>query len=95
MSVYFIANITVDQPLIYQKYLDGCDEVFARYHGEYLAVDANPEVVEGEWAYSRVVVIRFPNREEWTRWYESPEYQELLTHRLAGARCDTILVTGK
>ncbi len=37
-------------------------------------------------------MIEFPNEEEFRRWYESPEYQAIVTHRLKGAKCDTLLV---
>jgi uncharacterized protein (DUF1330 family) len=49
-------------------------------------------VLEGNWPYKRAVVIRFPSEEECRRWYDSPEYQEILKHRLKGADCATILV---
>ena len=37
-------------------------------------------------------MIEFPNEKEFRRWYESPEYQAIVTHRLKGAKCDTLLV---
>ncbi len=92
MSCYFVAQIRIDKPDEYNKYLEGVDEVFSKFKGKYLAVDTNPLVLEGEWAYSRVVMIEFPNEEEFRRWYESPEYQAIVTHRLKGAKCDTLLV---
>jgi uncharacterized protein (DUF1330 family) len=88
MSVYFIANIKVNDEQEYQKYLDGCDEVFQKYLGEYLAVDDQPMFMEGGWDYSRTVVIRFPSKEDFNNWYYSVEYQELLQHRLKGSLCD-------
>lgn len=95
MSVYFIANIKVNDEQEYQKYLDGCDEVFEKYLGEYLAVDDHPVLLEGGWDYSKTVVIRFPSKEDFNSWYYSVEYQELLQHRLKGSLCDTILVEGR
>jgi uncharacterized protein (DUF1330 family) len=44
LSVYFIANIKIDDVKEYEKYLKGCDGVFAKYRGEYLAVDDRPVV---------------------------------------------------
>ena len=95
MSVYFIAHIKVHDEQEYQKYLDGCDEIFAKYLGEYLAVDDHPVLLEGSWNYSKTVVIRFPSKEHFNNWYLSVEYQDLLQHRLKGALCDTILVEGR
>jgi len=95
MSYYFIANIRIHDPDEYKKYIQGSDSVFEKYKGKYLAVDDRPEQLEGQWNYSRSVMIEFPSKEEFYRWYRSPEYQVLLKHRLAGAECDTILVKGE
>lgn len=94
MSCYFIAQIQIDDPEEYQKYLAGIDEVFSKFKGKYLALDVNPEVLEGNWPYGRIALIEFENEGELKRWYESPEYQAILRHRLKAARCDTILVKG-
>ncbi len=94
MSVYFVASISVRDRERYKKYLEGADAVFRSYGGEYLAVDTEPLLLEGEWDCERLVLIRFPDESEFRRWYHSSEYQELLKHRMAGARCDTLLVKG-
>ena len=95
MSIYFMASISINDEGEYQKYLDRAGEVFAKYRGEYLAIDNEPEVLEGKWNYGRAVLIRFPSQEDFDAWYHSPEYQEILEHRLSAASCDTILVKGK
>ena len=95
MSVYFFANIKINDLEEYQKYLDACDEVFDQYNGEYLAVDSAPVVLEGEWRYTRAVLIKFLSEEDFSRWYQSTEYQMILKHRLKAAICDTVLISGK
>ncbi len=94
MSYYFIAQIRINDPEEYQKYLDHAGEVFAKFNGEYLAVDSHPQLLEGNWDYSRSVLIRFDSREDFERWYHSDDYQQILKHRLKAADCDTILVQG-
>ncbi len=95
MSVYFIANIKIHDEREYEEYLKAADEAFKGSLGEYLAVDENPEVLEGSWDYTKVVVIRFPDRETLLRWYNSPAYQRILKHRLSAAGCDTIIAEGR
>ena len=92
MNAYFVANIKIHDEVEYQKYLNDVDRVFKKYNGKYLIVDENPKVLEGEWRYSRFVLIQFPDKESLERWYFSEEYQRILSHRLAGAVCDTIIV---
>jgi uncharacterized protein (DUF1330 family) len=88
MSAYIVANIKVNDPQVYERYLEGCDEVFAKYNGEYLAVDEKPVILEGEWNYSKIVLNRFPGEAGLLRWDESEDYQNILKFRLASARCD-------
>lgn len=92
MSAFFIANIRMRDEEAYARYLDACDEVFARFSGRYLAVAEPPRVLEGSYPYTKTVVIEFPDQAALDAWYFSPAYQEILVHRLAGADCDTIVV---
>lgn len=94
MTAYFLAQIRIHDEAEYRRYLDACDEVFAGFNGSYLAVDRSPTVLEGTWPYSRTVLISFPNETDLLTWYRSPEYQQILAHRLAGAHCDTVVLSG-
>ena len=94
MSYYFIARIKIHDDAEYQKYLDQADDIFKKYNGEYLAVDDNCLVLEGNRDNSRMVIIRFATQNDFNAWYNSPEYQHILKHRLKAAHCDTILVKG-
>ena len=94
MSCYFIAQIRINDDKEYQNYIDKTEEVFKKYKGEYLAVDNNPTILEGNWDYSRTVLIKFETRMELDSWYNSDEYQKILRHRLKAADCDTMVVKG-
>lgn len=91
MSAYFVANIRIHDWDEYEKYLQRVDGIFAKFDGRYLTVDENPEVIEGNWNYSRIVLIEFPDKESLRKWYYSNEYQEILKHRLSSATCDSII----
>jgi len=95
MSVYFVAQIKVNDEKEYERYLEKCDEVFAGYNGEYLAADLNPETIEGKWDYDRMILIKFPDKRSFEEWYYSEEYKNILKHRLKGADCITVLADGK
>ena len=81
MPVYIVASIKITDPEEYGQYQAGFLEIFARYKGELLAVSDEPQVIEGEWPFTRAVLIRFPDDDEARRWYQSPEYQALSQHR--------------
>jgi uncharacterized protein (DUF1330 family) len=94
MNHYFIANIKINDLDTYQKYLDKIDEVCEKYNVEYLAVDESPLILEGNWKYTKSVLMKFNSKKDFESWYFSKEYQEVLKHRLRSADCDTILVKG-
>jgi len=94
MPVYVIAQITITDRARYGEYEAGFPEVFAKYRGELLAVDESPRLIEGEWPFTRTVLIRFPDEDEANRWYASPEYQAIARHRFAAARTNAVLVNG-
>lgn len=94
MAVYIVAQISIHDRKEYDRYADGFLEVFAHYAGELLAVSEDPQVVEGEWPYTRTVIIRFPSAKEARRWYESPEYQAIAQHRFRGSKGNVVIVEG-
>jgi uncharacterized protein (DUF1330 family) len=94
MSYYFIAQIKIKDNKEYQKYLDKAGDIFKKYKGEYLTIDNCRQVLEGNWEYTRMVVIKFNTEEDFPAWYHSNEYQEILKYRLNAAVCDTVLAKG-
>ncbi|MGB8490379.1 MAG: DUF1330 domain-containing protein [Bacteroidales bacterium] len=94
MAYYFAAQIKVNDPAGYDKYLDHFDEIFSKYKGEYIAIDESPVILEGTWDYTKSVIIKFNSKKEFEDWYYSDEYQTILKYRLNSAKCDTILLEG-
>ena len=94
MSVYLVALINIENRDEYAKYESGFMEIFSRYKGELVAVDEKPATLEGEWPYTRTVLIRFPDEDEAKRWYNSDAYQALARHRLRASRGNIALIKG-
>jgi uncharacterized protein (DUF1330 family) len=94
MKHYFVAQIKINDPEEYEKYLEHFDEIFSRYNGEYLAIDEAPALLEGKWNYTKSVLIRFNSSKDFEEWYYSEDYQKILKYRLSSSDCDTILLEG-
>jgi uncharacterized protein (DUF1330 family) len=94
MSVYIVATIKITDPEEYGRYQAGFMDIFVKYRGELLAVSDAPQVIEGEWPFTRAVLLRFPDDAEARRWYESPEYRELSKHRWAASTGTVIAFEG-
>ena len=59
-----------------------------------LAVDPQPQVIEGEWHGDQTVILEFPSVEAARAWYESAAYQEAQPLRLAAADTNAVIVSG-
>lgn len=94
MKHYFVAQIRVNDPIVYEKYLENFDEIFSKFKGKYLAIDESPVLLEGKWDYTKSVLVEFGSKNEFEDWYYSVEYQKILKYRLKAAKCDTILLEG-
>ena len=94
MTHYFVAQVKINDQVEYEKYLENFDEIFSRFNGEYLAIDESPTLLEGNWDYTKSVLIKFNSRKDFEDWYYSDDYQKILQHRLNASDCDTILLEG-
>jgi uncharacterized protein (DUF1330 family) len=95
MPAYLIAAEVINDREEFDKYRALVHDVLEKYGGETIVANEEVEVVEGNWPYTKTVVIRFPSMEEAKRWYYSKEYQSIIQHRLAATDTDLIFVEGR
>ena len=94
MTVYAIAQLAIHDRERYQRYVAAFMPILIKYGGQLLEADEHPEVTEGQLDGDKVILIAFPDREMFTTWVTSPEYQEISKDRLAAAETTGILVRG-
>ena len=94
MTVYAIAQLRFTDRAAYDRYQMRFMDVFRRYRGTLLAADEHPQVVEGSWDREKVVLMSFPDGDEFRSWSESAEYHEISKDRDAGADTVVLLVEG-
>lgn len=94
MAGYLVAQITVTNPDGYEAYRAAVPGVIARYGGRYLIRGGETEVMEGDAGAPRLVVLAFETVAAARRFYESPEYQEILPLRLRNATGSVMIVEG-
>ncbi len=92
MSVYLVAQISIHDRAGYSVYEAGFMDVFAHFKGQLLAVDEEPETLEGTWSCTRTVLIEFPNRADALAWVGSDEYRELARHRWAASVANIAMI---
>lgn len=66
----------------------------AQSGGVVLAVDGQPQLIEGEWHGDRTVVLEFESVEAARAWYESEAYEHAKPLRQAAAETNAVIVSG-
>jgi len=94
MKAYVLATLEIFDRETYARYEAGFGAIFERYSGTILAVDEAPEPLEEEWSHTRTVLIEFPDKTAARAWYESPDYQALMQHRIEASRGSVVLLDG-
>ncbi|HSG91987.1 MAG TPA: DUF1330 domain-containing protein [Pseudomonadales bacterium] len=87
MSAYLIVDVDIRDPQQYETYKKRVPELIARHGGEYLVRGGDFEVLEGDWAPTRLVLFRFPDRAAIHAFMADPDYRPLaaLRHRIASS----------
>ena len=94
MKGYVVANVDVQDMTAYEAYRSRTQQIIEQYGGRFLVRGGDVEVIEGDPGISRLVILEFPSVEAARRFYNSPEYQAILPHRLDNARSTLFIVNG-
>jgi uncharacterized protein (DUF1330 family) len=81
VSAYLIVEFTVKDPNVYrEQYAANAGKTAKDYGAEALA-NSNWESLHGDGSLTSGALMRFPDRESAIKWYNSPEYQQLIEVR--------------
>ena len=90
-TALWIAHVEVTDPEAYGRYAALAPAAIAEFGGAFLSRAGRYRQMEGS-ARSRHVVARFPSLEAAVACYESPAYQEALSHARDAADRDLVIV---
>ena len=94
MPVYAVAQLTITDRTVYDRYQARFMDVMKRFQGRVLAADEHPKVIEGTWDREKVVLLSFPDEAAFHNWADSPAYLEIAKDRKAGSTAVILLVKG-
>mgnify|MGYP001343852857 CR=1 FL=1 len=94
MPGYVIADITVVDETLYEKYRALTPGTIRKYGGRFVVRGGAHETIEGNWKPGRLVVLEFDDIASAKRWYNSPEYSEARAIRHEAATGNMIFVEG-
>ena len=93
-SAYLIANIDVTDPVQYEEY-KRLSSIAMKAHGAEVCIRGGKvEVLEGDWAPSRFVMLKFPSIEKAKAFYTTAEYEAAKKARQGAAVMRMIVVEG-
>jgi uncharacterized protein (DUF1330 family) len=81
MSAYVIVEFTVKDPDVYREQYAANGGRTAKEYGAEPLANGNWEVLHGDGSLTSGALMRFPDRETALKWYNSPEYQQLIDVR--------------
>ncbi|MCV2881238.1 DUF1330 domain-containing protein [Actibacterium sp. XHP0104] len=79
MAALWISHITVTDPVSFARYIELAGPAIAKHGGTFIARGGRYVQLEGR-ERQRNVVVRFASIEAAQACYDSPEYQEALSH---------------
>lgn len=95
MAAYMIVDCLLDNPELYEQYKLKAKPLLEQFGGEYLARGGDLTVKENDlWSPTRIVLLRFADVASANRFYDSPQYQEVLKISKQSARRTAVLVEG-
>ena len=94
MSAYLIVDIEVIAQGPYDDYRAQVPELVAKHGGKYLVRGGSFEILEGDWAPHRLVLLEFPTIEAAKGFYDSEDYRPLRDIRLNATNSNMVMVEG-
>ena len=94
MRGYVVLEIEVVDPAKYDKYRQMAGSSIEQYGGRFVVRAGKLDVLEGDWAPKRLVVLEFPSTDQAKALFNSPEYAEAKALRKEAARAKVIVVEG-
>lgn len=94
MPAYVIVDSRVVNPDGLKPYAEKVRDTIVAHGGKPIVNGSNIAVLEGDWTPTRMVILQFDSVEAAKGWYESPEYQAILPHRLNNTDDRLLIVEG-
>lgn len=95
MAAYLVVDTLLESPELYEQYKLRAKPLVEQYGGEYLARGGALAVKEDDlWSPTRLVLVKFPDAATANRFYDSPEYQDVLKISKQSAKRTVVVLEG-
>jgi len=94
MPVFIIVQVDVTDPEAFATYRDQVPPTLEPFGGKYMVRGGEQDVLEGDWAAARTVVLRFPSVERAKAWHASDIYEGPKALRQSAAKTNMLVIEG-
>lgn len=94
MTAYLVLDFAVHDLRGFMPYVEAIPAFIAKHGGRYVVRGVEPEVMEGDWAPERMVILEFPSRAAAKAFLDDPEAQALFAVRHRTTTSKLVLVDG-
>ena len=94
MKAYVVALETIHDQAMFAEYAKHVAATLLPFEGRFVARGGKFTVLEGEWQQPRTVIIEFPTREAAQGWYDSADYQKIITLRHKSSSGNLVILDG-
>ncbi len=94
MAAYIVVQLEITDPETFETYRAQVPATLEQFGGEFIVRGGDMEILEGEWAAPRCVILKFPDMEAAKAWHASPEYEGPMALRQAASKGNMIVVDG-
>ena len=94
MAGYVVVDLEVKNAELFEEYKVSVMEIIEAYGGKYHVRNDDTEVVEGDIAPNRIVIMEFDSVEQAKAWHDSDEYAALEQMRTDSAKVNMFIVEG-
>jgi uncharacterized protein (DUF1330 family) len=94
MSAYFVVELEITNPAAMEPYGAAVGATIEQYGGRSLAGGGEGEPIEGGLEPRHIVILEFPDKAAFGRWYDSPEHRKILPGRLDNSTGRAFIVEG-
>ena len=91
---YWIGHVNITDPERYKDYIAANAEPIRKYGGRFVVRNGQCEVVRGELAGRRHVILEFDSYEKAKACHDSPEYQAAAKIRDEASTAELIIIEG-
>jgi uncharacterized protein (DUF1330 family) len=76
----------------FDEYAEKVRPILGKFQGRWTAIEPQHITRAGAWPYVRTVIVEFPTMGDAQRWYDSPEYREIIPLRQRAIDANIVMV---